>query len=335
MACSINWRASCGVWKCRRAVDLLDEFALIRRYFSQHSLSERIALGVGDDCALLSPQAGEQLAVSVDTQVAGVHFHDNSPPFFIATRALACAVSDLAAMGAQPLGFTLALTLPQLDEAWLEDFSRGLYAAAQSYHCPLIGGDTCRGSLTISIQVHGALPAGSALTRAGAGVGDDVWVSGTLGDGAAALAWLEGRFQVEKPVADYLATRFYQPQPELALGVQLRGLASAAIDVSDGLLADLGHLCHASEVGAVILVEQLPLASEWSGLVSQRQARDWALTGGDDYRLCFTAAASARPALLSLAGVSLVGQTVAGSGVHAFTADGQPWSVATHSYRHF
>lgn len=313
----------------------MDEFSLIRRYFSQHPLTERIALGVGDDCALINLQAGEQLAVSVDTQVAGVHFHDNSPAFLIASRALLCAISDLAAMGATPLGFTLALTLPEFNEDWLKDFAHGLYAAAQQHGCPLIGGDTTRGPLTITIQVHGAVPVGQALTRAGAKLGHDIWVSGSLGDGAAALAWLEGRLQVDKPTADYLAQRFYQPQPALALGVALRTLASSAIDVSDGLQADLAHICAASGVGALVLVDKLPLSSHWSGLVSERQARDWALSGGDDYRLCFTAPEQARAQLLTQPEISLIGQVINGDGVHVFTSDGEAWQAATRGYRHF
>lgn len=313
----------------------MDEFALIRRFFSQHPLTERIALGVGDDCALINLHAGEQLAISVDTQLAGVHFHDNSPAFLIASRTLLCAMSDLAAMGATPLGFTLALTLPEYDETWLTDFAHGLYAAANQYQCPLIGGDTTRGPLTITIQVHGAVPVGQALTRAGAKVGHDIWVTGTLGDGAAALAWLEGRLVAEKPLADYLAQRFYQPQPALSSGVALHGIASSAIDVSDGLQADLGHICQASGVGALLLVDQLPLAPEWAGLVSERQAREWALTGGDDYRLCFTAPESARAQLLTQPDAFLIGQTIAGEGVHLFTSKGEAWQLDGKSYKHF
>ena len=313
----------------------MDEFSLIRRYFSQHPLTERIALGVGDDCALINLQAGEQLAVSVDTQLAGVHFHDNSPAFLIASRAFLCAVSDLAAMGAAPLGFTLALTLPEFNEDWLKDFAHGLYAAAQQHGCPLIGGDTTRGPLSVTIQVHGAVPAGLALTRAGAKVGHDIWVSGSLGDGAAALAWLEGRLQAEKPLADYLAQRFYQPQPALELGVALRGIASSAIDISDGLQADLGHICSASGVGALVLVDQLPISPAWAGIVSEQQAREWAVSGGDDYRLCFTAAESMREQLLANPDIALIGQTIAGDGVHLFTSNGDAWHSTQAGYQHF
>lgn len=313
----------------------MDEFALIRRFFSQHPLTERIALGVGDDCALINLQAGEQLAISVDTQLAGVHFHDNSPAFLIASRALLCAISDLAAMGATPLGFTLALTLPEYDETWLTDFAHGLFAAASQHQCPLIGGDTTKGPLAITIQVHGAVPVGQALTRAGAKVGHDIWVSGSLGDGAAALAWLEGRLQADKPLADYLAGRFYRPEPALALGVALRGIAASAIDVSDGLLADLGHICQASGTGALILVDQLPVAAEWAGCVSEQQAWQWALTGGDDYRLCFTADEKFRAQLLAQPELRLIGQMIAGEGVHVFTSKGEAWQVGAQSYRHF
>ena len=293
----------------------LGEFDLIRRYFTPSSLPEHVITGVGDDCAVLKIPTGCELAVSVDTQVSGVHFHAEADPASIASRALRCAASDLAAMGAEPLGFTLALTLPSVDENWLEKFSQGLLETAQQLQCPLIGGDTTRGSLCITIQVHGSIPSGKALRRSGAKVGDAVWVSGTLGDGAAALALIEKNITVSQEAESYLLKRFYHPEINFSLGVQLRDIASSCIDVSDGLLADLGHICSASDVGARIELEKLPIAVEWRSSVGEQQAQQWALSGGDDYRLCFTAAAQHATVLQSLHGVTCIGHIVEGAGV--------------------
>ena len=294
----------------------LDEFALIRRFFTSSSYPAHVVAGVGDDCALLIVPAGCELAISVDTQVAGVHFHADADAALIASRVLRCAASDLAAMGATPLGFTLALTLPVVDETWLAAFASSLAATADILQCPLIGGDTTRGPLCITVQVHGAVPAGQALRRSGAQLGDDVWVSGTLGDGAAALALLENRLMllntndnvsnknnvVSKETETYLLQRFYQPTVDIALGVQLRGVASACIDVSDGLLADLAHIAVASNVAARIFLPTLPVSPLWCDAVTREQAQQWALTGGDDYRLCFTAPLSKRNSLQMLQG---------------------------------
>jgi len=293
----------------------LGEFDLIRRYFTHSSLSEHVVIGVGDDCAVLKIPAACELAISIDTQVSGVHFHADTDPASIAARTLRCAASDLAAMGAEPLGFTLALTLPSADENWLEKFSQGLLQAAQQLQCPLIGGDTTRGSLCITIQVHGSIPLGKALRRSGAKVGDSVWISGTLGDGAAALALIEKNITVSQDAENYLLQRFYHPDVDFSLGVQLRDMASSCIDVSDGLLADLGHICAASGVGARIALEKLPIAVEWRSSVSEQQAQQWALAGGDDYRLCFTAAPQHTAVLQSLHGVTCIGHIVEGAGI--------------------
>ncbi len=311
-----------------------DEFELIRRYFTPSFLPAHVSLGVGDDCALLQIPAGCELAISVDTQVADVHFHRDAPPAGIASRALCCAASDLAAMGASPLGFTLALTLPSADEKWLREFSRGLLQAAEQLQCPLIGGDTTRGSLTISIQVHGSVPSGRALKRSGAKAGDDIWVSGTLGDGAAALALLENTVQFDDHSTAYLQQRFYQPDIDFALAVQLRDIANSCIDVSDGLLADLEHICKASAVGAILHQAQLPLA-KWQSDVAVEQALQWALTGGDDYRLCFTASASQREVLQTLPGVFRIGEITEATGITVLDAQGVSCVVDNYSYQHF
>jgi thiamine-monophosphate kinase len=289
----------------------LGEFDLIRRYFTPSSLPGHVVAGVGDDCAVLKMPANSELAISVDTQVAGVHFHADADPSLIASRALRCAASDLAAMGAEPLGFTLALTLPAADEHWLAAFSSGLLQTAQQLQCPLIGGDTTRGPLCISVQVHGSVPSGAALRRKGAKTGDDVWVSGTLGDGAAALALIEKRITVPDTAADYLLQRFYQPDIDFSLGVRLRDIASSCIDVSDGLLADLGHICEASAVSAHIALAALPIANAWRNSVSVGEAQQWALAGGDDYRLCFTAAVQHAATLKAFGGLHCIGRILA------------------------
>jgi thiamine-monophosphate kinase len=264
------------------------EFTLIARYFSSLGRGPAVDLGVGDDCAILSLQTDERLAASIDTLVAGVHFPEEAFPEDIGYRAVAVAVSDLAAMGARPLGMTLALTLPEIDDFWLTAFSQGLAEAVGDFNIPLVGGDTTRGPLTISVQVMGALPAGKALLRGGAKVGDGVYVSGTLGDAAGALAFLQEKWQPEPQHAEYLWSRFYRPRARLELGVALQGLATAAIDVSDGLLADAGHIAAASGVAIVIDPALIPLSKALLSQDSRQQALQWALTGGDDYELCFT-----------------------------------------------
>lgn len=313
----------------------LGEFELIRRYFTPSHLPEQVLIGVGDDCAVLALPAGEVLAVSVDTQLPAVHFPADAHPSDIASRVLRCAASDLAAMGATPLGFTLALTLPAVDESWLAAFSQGLLATAQQLHCPLIGGDTTRGALCISIQVHGSVPAEKILRRSGAQVGDQVWVSGTLGDGAAALALLEKRQAFGDDEKKYLLQRFYQPEINFDLSVRLRNYASACIDVSDGLLADLAHVCTASGVGARIFCEALPIASVWQDSVTQQQARQWALSGGDDYRLCFTAPPQHSAALRVLDHVFCVGEIVAEHGVVACDAEHNLVELPANGFQHF
>lgn len=317
---------------------MLGEFDLIRRYFtpSTSSHSDAVVTGVGDDCAVLRLPPHHDFAVSVDTQVSGVHFHPDADPANVAARALRCAASDLAANGAGPIGFTLALTLPSVDEMWLEAFSRGLLKTAQQLNCPLVGGDTTRGPLTVvTIQVHGSVPAGQSLRRSGAQIGDAVWVSGSLGDGAAALAVIENRLILPSVAQDYLRDRFYCPAVDFSLGVALRGVASSCIDVSDGLIADLGHICRASGVGAFIKRDAVPLSAHWRDAVGDQQGIAWALCGGDDYRLCFTAASQHSVMLQSLAGLFCIGTIVAGEGVSVVDADGVTCNIDQHGYSHF
>lgn len=302
------------------------EFSLISRYFSGFGHGAAVDLSVGDDCAILRLGEGERLATSVDTMVAGVHFPPDSLPEDIAFRAVSAAASDLAAMGARPLGMTLAVTLAGTDERWLQAFSQGLAAAVSAYGLPLIGGDTTRGSLTISVQVMGALPLHQALLRSGARVGDDVCVSGTLGDAAAALAFLQQQWQPTPAHAEYLLQRFNRPQARLDLGLELLGRASAAIDISDGLLADAGHMAAASGVRICIETDLLPLSSALSSHHNREQVLRWALAGGDDYELCFCLPVGETVP----AGCARIGQVVAGAGVDCgLTIDFPP------GYQHF
>jgi thiamine-monophosphate kinase len=266
----------------------IGEFDLIREYFVRHAASYGVALGIGDDCALLQTPPDKQLAVSLDTLVGDVHFPSNADPELIAERALRVNLSDLAAMGAEPLWFTLGLTLPSADEHWLKGFSQGLFRVADEFNISLVGGDTTRGHLSISIQVHGAVDPDKSLLRSNAQVGDHIFVTGPLGDGAGALAVIKKELEVGKSAFNYFMDHYYRPQPQITIGQHLGGVAHAAIDISDGLVADLGHICEQSGVGAEILVEHLPLSEPLSKLAKTEQALGWALAGGDDYQLCFT-----------------------------------------------
>ena len=251
-----------------------------------------MALGIGDDAALLDVTPGQQLVMATDTLVSGVHFPATASGHQVATRALCVNLSDMAAMGANPRWFTLALTLPR-DKAnaeWLADFSAGLGEIARQYDVALVGGDTTSGPLTLTLSVVGEAPAGKALTRSGASPGDSIFVTGNLGDGAAALEIVSSILEnPERSDSDRLLQRFYCPQPQIQAGLKLRSVASACIDVSDGLLADLGHICKASAVTAVVQAEQVPIAADVRQ-VSPLDALEWALCGGDDYQLCFTVA---------------------------------------------
>ncbi|GAB4349390.1 MAG: thiamine-phosphate kinase [Gammaproteobacteria bacterium] len=266
----------------------LGEFQLIQRFFQHHDRGGHVVLGVGDDAALVEVPAGFELAVAVDTLVEGVHFPRSAAPGDIGYKALAVNLSDLAAMGAEPVWATLALTLPASDEQWLERFAGGLYDAADAHGVSLIGGDTTRGPLTITVQVGGHVPAGSALRRSGARVGDQIWVSGTLGDAALVLKHELGESLLPGDVYHRLASRLHRPAPRVALGKALREVATAAIDISDGLAADLGHLLTASGVGATLRVERLPLSDAARASLAGEEPWRIALAGGDDYELCFT-----------------------------------------------
>jgi thiamine-monophosphate kinase len=273
----------------------LGEFDLIERYFlrPRGQGPQRALVGNGDDCAVIAPAPGMQIALSTDTLVEGRHFLSTVDPVKLGHKALAVNLSDLSACGARPLGFTLALTLPRADEAWLAGFSQGLLALADAHDCELIGGDTTAGPLTIGITVLGEVPAGGALLRSGAQPGHELWVSGWPGEARLALDAFRGTLtpSLSGPCFDAVRERMECPTPRVALGLALRGLASSAIDVSDGLLGDLRHVLRKSRVGASIDVAQLPL-SPWLTERSPDEQLECILAGGDDYELLFTAPAS-------------------------------------------
>ena len=327
----------------------MGEFELIERYFKRPA--RHAVRGVGDDCALLALPAGAHLAVSSDMLVQGRHFFADVDPRTLGHKALAVNLSDLAACGAAPMGFTLALALPQIDEPWLAAFAQGLLALADEHGCELIGGDTTRGPLNICITVMGSVsaPAGQsqALLRSGARPGDDLYVSGHLGDARLALEALRGNITLPPALLQAARQRLEAPSPRIALGLALRGLASAAIDISDGLVGDLGHLLKASQVGATLNTEAAlaRLAalthSDWPGAgLSHAQALRCVLSGGDDYELLFTAPPTARSAILAAAQrsstpVTCVGHIDAQAGLRLLDAAGAEIPKHFTSFDHF
>lgn len=318
------------------------EFSLIQQYFSALTEPrEDVLLGIGDDCALLANPANYLLAVSVDTLVEGVHFLADVDPYRLGHKALAVNLSDLAAMGARPAWFTLALSLPQVDAAWLSAFSKGLGDLARQHQIQLVGGDTTRGPLTITIQVHGHVLPQHSLQRAAAQVGDWICVTGTLGDAAAGLDIKRGQLTSEVlSVEDlaFLVDRLECPTPRIQLGQQLAGRAHAAIDISDGLLADLQHILIASKVGACLDLNTIPLSKSLQQL-PQAAARQYALTGGDDYELCFTAPAEIAAAFCQRAPdlFRRIGEIIERPGMFSQQADGQltPLNTDKAGYDHF
>ena len=316
------------------------EFALIRRHFTRPTQPQRqgVILGVGDDAAILQPTAGQDCVVSTDMLVAGRHYFADTDPRRLGHKTLAVNLSDIAAMGGTPRWVTLAAALPSLDEAWVAAFAEGLFALADQYAVQVVGGDTTRGPLTLCVHIMGEVPTGQALRRDGAQQGDDIWVSGALGLAAAALAHLQHRAVLPATVLADCQHRLEAPTPRLSLGVALRGLATAAIDVSDGLLADLGHIATRSQLAAEVEAPSLPTHPY---LTAQRgQWLSAIAAGGDDYELCFTAPVSARSTLLALMtplGLPLtrIGRMVAGHGVSLLDATGHPLTLAYHGYDHF
>jgi len=343
----------------------MSEFDLIRRFFTRDT--PHAILGVGDDAALLQASAGNVLAVSSDMLVCGTHFLPDADPFLLGHKTLAVNLSDMAAMGAAPRWAVLAIALPEADEAWLAQFSAGFFALAQQHDVELVGGDTTRGPLNLCVTIFGEVPAQQALRRSGAQVGDEIWVSGCLGDAALALAHLQGRIALSAAELAACLPALHRPQPRVALGLALRGIASSAIDISDGLLADLGHILEASQVGAqldfaalpvspvlraCLTPPSLPLSGEELGFPhdkgeelarGQRGVKlfqQFVLSGGDDYELCFTAPAVHHAELADIAArhnlpLTRIGKIVAGRGCIVHDASGNPLNVEACGYDHF
>jgi len=315
----------------------LGEFELIERYFARPA--HRAVLGVGDDCALLVPAAGMNLAVSTDMLVEGRHFLSTVAPDRLGHKALAVNLSDLAACGARPLAFTLALALPQADPGFLAGFSRGLFAIADRHGCELVGGDTTRGPLTIAITVFGEVPVGGALLRSGARPGDELYVSGTLGDARLALEVFRGNVAASGETLARIRQAMEEPSPRVDLGLALRGIATSAIDVSDGLAGDLGHILRRSGVGAVVDVDALPRSADLAAQSANWQ-QECLLAGGDDYELVFTAAAERRAAVAAAAAacgtaVTRIGRVEAGAGLRYVDAAGRDVAGPATSFDHF
>jgi thiamine-monophosphate kinase len=312
------------------------EFDLIARIRARAGTRADVVLGIGDDGALLQPPAGMQLVVAMDTLNAGVHFPHETAPADIGWKALAVNLSDSAAMGALPAWCTLSLSLPSADAGFVDAFLDGFLALATQHDVALVGGDTTRGPLSVCVTLHGFVEPGLAIRRDGARAGDEVWVSGSVGDAAAALAQWDAGGGIDAA----LRARLDRPTPRVALGRALRGIATAGIDVSDGLLADLGHVCTASGVAAQVDVDRLPASAALRAAFDGDARRTVQATGGDDYELCFTAAPSARARVeqaAASAGVSVtrIGRVVDGTGVSARSTDGGEWSAPALGWIHF
>jgi len=312
------------------------EFSLIEIYFTSRT-SERndVVLGIGDDAAVMQLAENEQLVVTTDTMVAGVHFPESTTPYDIGYKLMAVNMSDLAAMGAQPRWASLALTLPDVDEDWLEEFTAGMFKLASRHGVQLVGGDTTRGPLTLSLTLHGVVETGKYLQRKGAAAGDAIYISGSLGDAGLALQQL----LVGAEPDTVLLERLNRPTPQVELGQALTGIASAAIDISDGLLADLGHILKASGVGAHLQLDDLPMSDNVRQTVSEA---DWSLplASGDDYELCFTVPAANQAALKSCVAtlgldVSLIGTIESEKGLRCFSLDGELVTLHGRGYEHF
>jgi thiamine-monophosphate kinase len=315
------------------------EFNLIKQYFTRPVKDTN--LGVGDDAALITLSPEHQLAISTDMSVAGTHFFNDSPPYFIGWKSLAVNISDMAAMGATPKWATLAIALPDVDKDWLSEFSRGFFACANFFDVSLIGGDTTRGPLNISVQIMGEIPNGKSLRRDGAKVGDEIWVSGSLGGAALAVYKIQqNTFDTNKPSDQCLLEKLQHPQPRVSLGLALRGIANSAIDVSDGLIADLGHILECSNLGATIHWPKLPHFDSSHENLSIESIQSFTLTGGDDYELCFTASSQRHSDIINIGkslGITLsqVGIIKADDGLNVLDDRNNPISIKGSGYDHF
>ncbi len=316
----------------------MSEFELIRRHFIKPTPGA--LLGIGDDAALLMPSAGHALAISSDMLVAGTHFFHDADPFMLGHKALAVNLSDMAAMGAKPRWVTLAIALPDGDETWLEQFSSGFFSLAELHGVELVGGDTTRGPLNLSVTIMGEVPQGQSLLRSGAEAGDEIWISGNLGDAALALAHMQGVVALNDAQFAACSPALHQPKPRVELGLALRGNVNSAIDISDGLLADLGHILDASNVGAKLDYSALPTSDIIRDLQPLSLRKQCILSGGDDYELCFTADTQSHEKISAI-GVQLglkltcVGEIIAGQGCVVQDGMGINIDVKGEGYDHF
>ena len=321
----------------RNELDELGEFGLIDRITKGfENKQDSTILGIGDDAAICNIPAHQELVVSIDTFIVGVHCPLNTSAQDIAYKALAVNLSDMAAMGAQPAWFTLALTCPSVDETWLSAFSHSLFTLAQQHQIDLIGGDTTRVHLSITIQIAGFVAQGQALTRATAQVGDDIYVTGTLGDAGLGLKIAQQQFKCDDKSAKFCLQRLNRPTAQVATGLALRGIATSAIDLSDGLYPDLNHILTASGVGADLNLDAIPLSLALKHNLSQQKAQQLALTAGDDYELCFTTSPENRALLAtSMDDCQRIGSISAKTGLRCFNANGQTPLITNTGYRHF
>ena len=313
------------------------EFNLIAAYFARPC--PQADLGVGDDAALIRLDKGMQLSVSSDMLVAGTHFLADCAPYFIGWKSLAVNVSDMASMGAQAKWATLAIALPNIDAAWLAEFSRGFFACADAYNIDLIGGDTTRGPLNISVTIMGQVPMGKALLRSGAKPKDDIWVSGQLGSAALGLAHLQDQLALTESTLETCISALQNPIPRLLLGIALQHIASSCIDISDGLLADLGHILKASNCGAALDLEAIPCIEVLKTSLQNASTQNYILAGGDDYELCFTAPKSARESIDEISNnlscpLSLIGEIHAGNDL-SVTYQNQQINTSKKGFDHF
>ena len=320
------------------ATTKVTEFEIIRRYFSP--TTDHTVLAGGDDAALIAITPGMELAVSTDMLVSGRHFFVDAEPYGVGYKSMAVNLSDLAAMGARPRWVTLSLALPAADERWLEQFAYGFLDLARAHDVDLIGGDTTRGPLSICVQIMGEIACGKGLRRSGARAGDELWASGTLGDAALALAHVRGDFELHAQDRDYALKRLDHPQPRVALGQGLVGLATGAIDVSDGLVADVGHIAEASSVRAVIDWESVPLSAVAAGYRQHPLVQRAALAGGDDYELAFTVPPDQRSAVEALGGrlglaLTRIGRIEPGTGAIVLDKSGKQLALAETGFDHF
>lgn len=314
------------------------EFDLIARYFTRPQ--QNTDLGIGDDAALITVPSGHQLAISADMLVAGTHFFADADPYGIGWKSLAVNISDMAAMGAEARWATLAIALPEINAPWLAEFSRGFFDCADRFGVSLIGGDTTRGPLTISVQIMGIVPLQQALSRRGAKAGDDIWVSGPLGTAALALAAMQGHYPLNAEALAACSMALHHPQPRTELGLALRQMAHSAIDISDGLLADLGHILKASQLGADIRFADIPLSPITRQHMADKTVQSFVLGGGDDYELCFTAPSARREQISALGRqlgltMGMIGQTRVQPGVDVYDSSNMQLDIKKSGFDHF